>query len=231
MMRPKFKLIKYVLILTSVFIFAFFLLLALGRMDETMEVGGEVSLQNQNLIYSPMDGFVDSVCVKEGQTVKRNQLLILIREENRNSTEVFSPGDGLIFSNSPHKLRGTYVKKDEILMVIADPYQMGFQALVPEGSIPFVQKGLEAALFIDAFPHQRFGTFQGVVTSIASAPESKEGEIFYAVTLLIKKPYVESGIPEDGQRLLLKPGMRGKAKIITRSNVSVLKKLLSRFSS
>lgn len=231
MMRPKFKLIKYVLISTSVFIFASFLLLALGRMDETMEVEGEVSLQKYEVVYSPVEGFIDSICVKEGKPIKRNQLLVLIREENRNSTKVFSPGEGLIFSNNPEKFKGTRVKKDEVLMLIFDPYQMGFRALVPEKDIPFVQKGLEATLFVDAFPHQRFGTFQGVVNSIASAPESKEGEIFYPATLLIKKSYVESGIPEDGQRLFLKPGMRGKARIITRSNVSVLKKLLSRFSS
>jgi multidrug efflux pump subunit AcrA (membrane-fusion protein) len=230
-MKSKFKFIKYLLILTSAFILAIFLLLALGRMDETLEVQGEVSLWDSNLVFSPDSGFIDSVYVKEEQFVREGQLLALIRKDQFKKIEAFSPIEGLIFSEDLSKFKGRYVNKGEVLMVIADPHQMGFRALIPEKSIPLVKEELEATLFIDAFPHQRFGTFQGVVTSISSLPESKGGEVIYLATLLIKKPYVESEPLSGGQRLLLKPGMRGQARIITRSNMSILKKLFNRFLS
>lgn len=231
-MKLKFKFLKYLLTLTSAFIFSFFLILSSGKMDETVEVWGEVSLQNQDLVYSPVDGFIDSICVKEGQMVRKNQLLAIIKTQGGvNYTEILSPQDGLIFSNNLDKLMGRSVEKDEVLLVITDPYQMGFKVLVPEQSIPFVREGLEATLFINAFPYQRFGTFQAEVTSISPAPELIEGEVFYPTILLINKPYVESEILDEEHRSFLKPGMRGKAKIITRSNRSILKKLINRFLS
>lgn len=232
MIRPKFKLIKYLLILTSVFIFVFVLILALGRIDESVEVWGEVSFQNHDPVYSPIDGFVDSICIKEGQAVKENQLLAMIRmREKPENAEILCPRNGFIFSSDLDQQRGRYVRKGEVLMVISDSYQMGFRVLIPEKRIPYIKKGLKATLFINAFPYQRFGTFQGVVTSTSPIPESKRGEVFYPATLLIKKTYVESETLHQGQRVFLRPGMRGRARIITLSNISILKKLINRFLS
>jgi len=231
-MKLKFKFLKYLLILTSAFIFSFFLILSSGKMDETLEVWGEVSLKNQGLVYSPVDGFIDSICVKEGQIVEKNQLLALIKTKGGvNRTEILSPQDGMVFSPYLDELIGRSVEKDEVLMIITDPHQMGFQALVPEQSIPFVKEGLKANLFINAFPYQRFGTFQAEVTCISPAPQIKEGETFYTTTLVIDKPYVESESLDQEHRLSLKPGMKGKAKIITGSSKSILRKLIKRFLS
>jgi multidrug efflux pump subunit AcrA (membrane-fusion protein) len=232
MFKPKFRLMKYLLISTLVFFSVVFLILAMARVDESVEVWGEVSLKNYDRVYSPALGFIDSVCVEQGQLVKRNQLLILIKVEGESKkAEILSPTDGLIYSSSLDELRGRHVGKGEVLMVVSDPYQMGFRALVPEKSIPFIEKGLQATLFIDAFPYQRFGTFQGVVISISPMPELKEEKIFYPATLLVRPPYVESEFLKGEPGLLLKPGMRGKARIITRSNASILNRLIERFLS
>jgi multidrug efflux pump subunit AcrA (membrane-fusion protein) len=231
MMKPKFRLMRYILFTTSVFIFALSLILVLGRMEESVEVWGEVSLLNQQFVYSPTSGYIDSICIKEGEYVKENQVLGLIREDRLNYAEILSSHNGLILSSNLDKLRGRKVKKGEVLMVLTDPNQMGFKARVPEKNVPFIKTGLSANIFIDAYPHQRFGTFKGEVSSISSSPESEEGKVFYPATIIIKKPYVESELMNENQRLFLKPGMKGKAKIITKSNITILKKLINKFLS
>jgi adhesin transport system membrane fusion protein len=231
MMKPKFRLMRYILFTTSAFLFALILILASGRMDESVEVWGEVSPLNQHLIYSPTSGYLDSICIKEGESVNKNQVLGLIREDRLNSTEILSPHNGLILSSNLDGLRGRWIKQGEVLMVLTDPNQMGFKARVPEKSVPFMKTGLSANIFIDAYPHQRFGTFKGVVSSISSAPEPEQGKIFYPATIIIKKPYVKSELIDENQRLFIKPGMKGKAKIIIRSDVSILKKLTKKFLS
>ena len=231
MMKPKFKLMRYILFTTSVFLFAFILILVLGRMDESVEVWGEVTLLNQHLIYSPSSGYLDSICIKEGESVSMNQVLGLIRENGLKSAEILSPNHGLILSSNLDKLRGRKVKKGEVLMVLTDPNKLGFRAKLPEKSIPFIKTGLSANIFIDAYPHQRFGTFRGEVSSISSAPETEEENVFYPTTIIIKKPYVKPELIDENQELFLKPGMKGKAKIIIRSDVSLLKKLTEKFLS
>lgn len=227
MMKPKFKLMRYILFSTSAFIFAFFLILTLARVDESVEASGEVLPQNHDFVYSPTEGFIDSIYVKEGEFVKKNQLLASIREDRLNSTEILSPHNGLILSSNLDQLGGRRIKQGEVLMVLTDPNQMSFRAQVPEKRAPFIKTGLPATILIDAFPHQRFGTFKGVVNSVSSAPEPEQGKVYYPTTILIQKPYLES--EGENQRLFLKPGMRGKAKIIIRSDISILKKLTQRF--
>jgi multidrug resistance efflux pump len=230
MIKPRFKLMKYLLILTSVFFLVVFSILAMGRTDEGVEVRGEVVLKDSHPVFSPASGFVDSIPVEEGEVVKKDQLLVSLRTgQELERIEVLSPAGGLIYSIDLDSLIGKYVRKGEILTVICDPYQMRFRALVPEKSIPFVKQGLEAIIFIDAFPYQRFGTFAGVVSSISPAPESKGDGVFYAVTLLIENPYVESETPDEGHRLFLKPKMKGKARIMTQSSKSILGRLIERF--
>ncbi len=231
MMKPKFKLMRYILFSTSAFIFAFFLILALARVDESIEASGEVFPQNHDFVYSPAEGFIDSIYVKEGEFVKRDQLLASIREDRLNITEILSPHNGSILSSNLDELGVRRIKEGEVLMVLTDPYQMSFRAQVPEKKAPFIKTGLSATIFIDAFPHQRFGTFKGVVSSVSSAPDPEQGKVFYPATIIIEKPYVESGLIDENQRLFLKPGMKGKTKIIIQSDISILKKLTQRFLS
>ncbi|MGB2696876.1 MAG: HlyD family efflux transporter periplasmic adaptor subunit [Candidatus Zixiibacteriota bacterium] len=231
MMKPKFRLMRYILFSTSVFIFALSLILVLGRMDESIEAAGEVFPQNHYFVYSTVEGFIDSIYVKEGEFVKKSQLLASIRENRLSSSKILSPHNGLILSSNLYELRGKKVKKGEVLMVMTDPQKMGFRAKLPEKRAPFIKTGLSANIFIDAFPHQKFGTFKGVVSSISSASEPEQGKVFYPATIIIEKPYVESELMDENQRLFLKPGMKGKAKIIIRSDISFLKKLTKKFLS
>lgn len=221
---------KYLLILTSVFFLVVFSILAMGRTDEGVEVWGEVLFKDSDPVFSPASGFLDSICVEEGQMVKKDQVLVSLRTGQELETiEVLSPAPGLIYSIDLESVIGKHVRKGEVLTVICDPYQMRFRALIPEKSIPFMKQGLEATLFIDAFPYQRFGTLAGVVSSVSPAPESKGDEVFYPAFLSIARPYVESETPDESHRLFLKPGMRGKARIMTQSNRSILSRLIERF--
>jgi len=230
MIKPKFRLMKYLLILTSGFVLAAFIVLATARMDESVEVRGEVLFKDSDPVFAPASGFLDSICVEEGELVKKDQILAsLSKGQGSEKIEILSPAEALVHSIDLDNLLGGYVRKGEVLMVVSDPYQMQFRAMIPEKSIPSIEKGLEAALFIDAFPYQRFGTFTAVVTSISPMPESQGETIFYPTTLLIKKAYVESGISKEQDKLFLRPGMGGKARIITRSDASILKRLLKGF--
>ena len=230
MIKPKFRLMKYLLILTTAFILVAFIVLATARMDQSVEVHGEVLFRDFDPLFSPVSGFVESISVEDGQLVKKDQVVaFLSKAQGPERIEVLSPAAGLVHSIGLDSLVRGRVRKGDVLMVISDPYRMQFRALIPEKSIPSINRGLQAALFIDAFPYQKFGTFNGVVTSISPVPESQRGMIFYPVTLLIEKPYVDSRTPDEDHRLFLKPGMGGTARIITGAHESILKRLLKGF--
>jgi len=92
-----------------------------------------------------------------------------------------------------------------VVMMIVDPSRTVLTAYVLEKDAASVQKGARAAVTVDARPDR---VFQGQVRTIAevSAPIERDSPVKYCEV----KIDIEDGDPD-----LLKPGMKGEARIVT----------------
>jgi membrane fusion protein len=86
---------------------------------------------------------------------------------------------------------------------------------VPSSAIGFLEKGQKVKIAIDAFPYQRFGTIDGVITSLAESPISERmpsGET--ASVYMVRAKLNNSSMSAFGRREKLLVGMTLSARII-----------------
>jgi membrane fusion protein len=114
---------------------------------------------------------------------------------------------------------GNVVQAGAVIATVL-PKADGLQAELwaPSRAMAFLRPGQSVRLMYDAFPFQRFGTAQGRVSEISSAPvnpaalpiatDGKEG--LYSVHVALNRQFVHA----DGKEWALKPGMRLTADIV-----------------
>ena len=92
------------------------------------------------------------------------------------------------------------------------------QLFVPSRAVGFVKVGTPTALRFDAFPYQKFGQYQGVVTKVSTSallrqeiPIALTGtEDYYRVWVLLDKPYVQA----YGEKIKVQSGMKVEADML-----------------
>lgn len=126
-----------------------------------------------------------------------------------------APAEGRVAALALHP--GDAVGAEETAMMIV-PAGGGLVArvYVPGKAAGFVRPGQEIRLAFDAYPFDRFGTVDGRITSLSSAPVSRtdaNGSTapFYVATAQIPRPMIEA----YGERRPLLAGMTFKARIVT----------------
>ncbi|MCP1728220.1 membrane fusion protein [Natronospira proteinivora] len=96
---------------------------------------------------------------------------------------------------------------------------------VPSRSIGMIQAGQSVRLRYDAFPYQRFGVYEGIITEVGTtayiqgegpASESADGASYRVVVALDHQE-----IPAYGQSFPLRPGMRLEADIVTENRTLI----------
>ena len=109
-----------------------------------------------------------------------------------------------------------------LLYVIPQGSSLQAKLLAPSRSIGFVKPGQKVLLRYAAFPYQKFGHFEGVVSSVSASAYSandttpssgKEGALSEPV-YLITVQLAQQSVPAYGQTVALQPGMRVDAEIL-----------------
>ena len=127
----------------------------------------------------------------------RRQLL-----ENRSlNLEIRSPVDGIVISGDWKKSEGIPLTLGQSLFEIAPLDDMVVEVGIPEEDIGYVHVGQTLAVSLDAVPGK---TWAGTVERIHPRSETREQEHVYICEMSI-----------DNTTNLLRPGMRGRAKIST----------------
>ncbi|MHC1784533.1 MAG: HlyD family secretion protein [Anaerolineaceae bacterium] len=145
-------------------------------------------------------GIVHEVYVKEGDTVKKNQLLASIKTTSGN---IRSPIDGVVLLRA--------IEPDEIIpaggtiLVVGDLREMTLTIYIPEDLYGRVNLGQEYFISVDSFPGR---TFSGWVTYISDEAEFTPRNVLtvegrkntvYAVRIRIPNPdlALKPGMPAD----------------------------------
>lgn len=118
------------------------------------------------------------------------------------SLEIRSPADGIVVSGDHREAEGVPLEMGKTLFEIAPLDAMVVELCIPEEDVRHIAIGMTADIQLEAVPEH---TIQGVIRSLHPRAELREGKnIFIA----------EADIPNTDS--LLRPGMRGTAKISTR---------------
>ncbi len=173
---------------------------------------GKVSGGTVTSVKSEVGGTVVSVSAKNGDYVKKGQLLVKVKNDSltnsRKSSELSLKDSRLSMESSRKTLEdynitapisGTIITKNSkagdnidnssgqmVMMVIADMSKVKFMITVDELDISDIQLGQTAVVDADALPEE---SFEAVVTSIASeGVSSGDGVTTYDVELTIDEP-------------------------------------------
>ena len=137
--------------------------------------------------------------------------------EARRETVIKAPVSGTVTNIAV--VQGQSVPADTPLAtVLPKGSGMHVELLVPSRAIGFIQKGQQVVLRYEAFPHERFGQYKGVVTEIGRnvwSPGEKIGpltvkEPVYRVDVKLERQSVAA----LGTEIALRPGMLVNADIL-----------------
>ena len=137
--------------------------------------------------------------------------------EARRETVIKAPVSGTVTNIAV--VQGQSVPADTPLATVL-PKGSGLhvELLVPSRAIGFIQKGQQVVLRYEAFPHERFGQYKGVITEISRnvwTPGEKIGP------LVVKEPVYRVDVKLErqsvaalGSEIALRPGMLVNADIL-----------------
>ncbi|MCB1844539.1 MAG: HlyD family efflux transporter periplasmic adaptor subunit [Halioglobus sp.] len=105
-----------------------------------------------------------------------------------------------------------------LLSILPLDAQYYVELLVPDRAIGFVRSGDAVRLRIDAYPFQKFGTFHGVVTSVARTlampGDPRVPLAIREAVFLVKVRLAERSGEDPGEKLLLLAGMAVSADVL-----------------
>lgn len=116
---------------------------------------------------------------------------------------------------------GDLLERGIRLTTIVCDRDMRFTAFVSDEDMARMQSNLTAEISMDAFPHRKYGIFHGRVEAVAPGSDPLGERSFFRVTVALENlgKAVLSG--EEARTAYLKPGQRGKARIIVSDAVPV----------
>lgn len=129
--------------------------------------------------------------------------------------------DGVLVGFSPHELLGRHIAAGQELLTIIDDTSIQFRTRVPEHALVQVRSGQLAQVEIVGLPKDRFQLFSGRVEKIPRQPdmETATTDPSYPVEIRLDAPWI---VLEEG-RFYLRGGMRGRAEIAYRHDISMLR--------
>lgn len=123
-----------------------------------------------------------------------------------------APSAGTVLTGDLERRVGDRLQAGEAVLELSDLTGWEARVRVREADIPKVRPGQPARLYVTAFPHLEYRTFEGVVAEIPArpAPESVQaGSPLYPVRVAIRDP----GVSDGGRAYSLACGMQLDARI------------------
>jgi len=158
---------------------------------------GTVKPRNRLEIKPPVSGRIEKILVKEGNRVKKGDILAWMSSEERallmdiarargelekwkdtyKPAPIIAPLDGFVIKRNVEP--GQSVSSQETILVMAD--KLIIQAQVDETDIGYLEKGMKAKITLDAYPDN---SFAGKIEHIAYESEIINNVTVYLVDIL-----------------------------------------------
>ncbi|MGD0626239.1 MAG: efflux RND transporter periplasmic adaptor subunit [Thermodesulfobacteriota bacterium] len=143
-----------------------------GDLEELMYMAGTVVPRARVDVFSRVTGQLQEVRVKEGDRVKKDDLLAVVRGNDGDSVSIRSPISGIVEQRScePGDIAIAFDRINaKPLFAIADTEVVKVQVGVPETLTTFMKVGMEARVRFEAYPLDHFplAIFKGTITSVS----------------------------------------------------------------
>jgi multidrug efflux pump subunit AcrA (membrane-fusion protein) len=197
------RLIPVFIIIAGLVIYGFYTVIQTSVMNGKLVVSGTIEA-NEIHLGVVTGGVVDQIFVEEGDSVKVDQLLAIVKNVSGGASgSLRSPIKGIVLMRAAEP--GEITTAGGSLLVVADLSTVTLTVYVPEDQYGAVYVGREYPVSVDSFPGQ---VFIGVVTHISDQAEftprnaqSIQGRknTVYAVKLTIPNPNMDlkPGMPAD----------------------------------
>jgi multidrug efflux pump subunit AcrA (membrane-fusion protein) len=158
-------------------------------------------------VFSPEAGYVVKELVRAGDTVKREQPLLLLQTPEGGQVELRSAADGLY---TGERQVARMVSRGELLgsVIQADP--LAVQMHVEPKQVGGVRQGMQVVMKLDALPYQKYGSLLGSVAEVSRIPSTHGGKTAYLVKVDVDVGQIPPSIREHYQM-----DLQGTAEIIT----------------
>jgi multidrug efflux pump subunit AcrA (membrane-fusion protein) len=171
----------------------------MGDLEELISMGGTVVPRVRVDVFSRVAGQLQEVRVKEGDRVKKEDLLAVVEGNDGDSVSIRSPIAGIVAQRScePGDIAIAFDRANaRPLFAIVDTEVVKVQVGVPETLTTFLKVGMEARIRFEAYPLDHFplAIFKGTITSITP-------------TLEVGSRTARAEVTIDNRDNLLKPGM------------------------
>jgi len=179
-----------------------------GSLRETLFYVGDIKADDEAIVYPKVTGKIVEKLVKEGDLVKKGDVLAYIdRDEvgfEFEKAPVESPIDGVV--GKVHVDIGTSVSPQVPVGLVVNMDVVEVEVNVVERDLPKIKEGQMAQVEVDAYPNE---IFEGMVERVTPV-----------VDLVSRTASVEIEIPNKDYRL--KPGMFARIKILIKEREDVL---------
>lgn len=131
-----------------------------------IEINGNIRAEKSMSVYPVMQGKITSTNVHLGSRVKKGDVLAYVDPSLPGSryalNEVTSPISGTVIS-IPLK-EGTRVNTETAVVTIGDLSKLHVITYIPERYVSFLKKGLEADIYLEAYPEE---SLQAVISEVS----------------------------------------------------------------
>lgn len=189
-----------------------------SNLRKFIELNGNIRAEKSMSVYPIMAGKIAGTNVRLGSKVKKGAVIAYVDPSVPGSryalNEVIAPISGTVIS-TPLKA-GTRVDTETAVTTISDLSNLQIVANIPERYVSFLKKGLQADVFLEAYPEQQFSA---VVSEVS--PVLDESTRTKEVTLSFTKP--DSRI-NAGMFASMKLYLKKYAKILSVPTSCILEK-------
>lgn len=197
------RFIPVFVIILGVVIYGIYYMLQTTVFNTGTTASGSIEANEVNLGVST-GGVVDRVLVHEGDEVKKDQLLAVVKMgSGQQSGSIRSPLNGVVLMRAVEP--GEVTTAGGALMVVADLKTVSMTVYIPESQYGQIYLGQQLPVTVDSFPGK---VYVGTVTHIANEAEftprnsqtvQNRKNTVYAIKLTIDNPDLDlkPGMPAD----------------------------------
>lgn len=183
------------------------------------------STQNRDTTQASWFKDINSKMVEDRKQLSAYQEELKKAEEKNVYATLVAPIDGRVNQMSIYTVGAVVTEAQPLMTIVPEGTEVEVEVRVTNKDIGFVYEGQSAAVKVDTFSFQKFGTLEGVVKSISpdaiDAQQSKTNttpqEPFYRVLISLPKQTMDV----FGKEQNLLPGMTAQAEIKIREKTII----------
>ncbi|PWK30690.1 HlyD family type I secretion periplasmic adaptor subunit [Cupriavidus plantarum] len=154
-----------------------------------------------------LEALNDGVQKEEGLAQELRKAAVRVSQ-----TRLTAPVDGTVQQLVAHTVGGVVTEAQPLMIIVPKDESLEIEAFVENKDIGFVVPGQEATVKLETFQYTKYGTVDGIVTSVSDdAINDEKRGLVYSMRVKLSRAWIDV----EGKRVNFTPGMAATAEIKT----------------